>query len=81
VILRQKGNHGSWVKCATFAECYENDISVMLTVMKWPWDSLIRDTTGSRFNVLLIVFGSMMIMMFLDEDMIHGWLLLKVGVY
>jgi hypothetical protein len=32
-ILRQKGNHGSWVKCATSAECYETNISVVLTVM------------------------------------------------
>jgi hypothetical protein len=26
-------NHGSWVKCATSAECYEIDISVVLAVM------------------------------------------------
>jgi hypothetical protein len=31
-ILGQKGNHGSWVKCATFAECYETNISAVLTV-------------------------------------------------
>jgi hypothetical protein len=30
---RQKGNHGSWVKCTTSAECYETDISVVLAVM------------------------------------------------
>jgi hypothetical protein len=30
---RQKGNHGSWVKCATYAKCYETDISVVLAVM------------------------------------------------
>jgi hypothetical protein len=30
---RQKRNHGSWVKCATYAECYETDISAVLTVM------------------------------------------------
>jgi hypothetical protein len=30
---RQKGNHGSWVKCATSAECYETDISAVLMVM------------------------------------------------
>jgi hypothetical protein len=28
-----RGNHGSWVKCATSAECYETDISVVLAVM------------------------------------------------
>jgi hypothetical protein len=30
---RQKGNHGLLVKCATSAECYETDISVVLAVM------------------------------------------------
>jgi hypothetical protein len=29
----KKRNHGSWVKCATSAECYETNISVVLTVM------------------------------------------------
>jgi hypothetical protein len=29
----RKGNHGSWVKCATSAECYETDISAVLMVM------------------------------------------------
>jgi hypothetical protein len=33
MISRQKGNHDLWVKCATFVECYETDISAMLTVM------------------------------------------------
>jgi hypothetical protein len=32
IILGQKGNHNSWVKCTTSAECYQTDISVMLTV-------------------------------------------------
>jgi hypothetical protein len=32
-ILGQKGNHDSWVKCATSIECYETDISAMLTDM------------------------------------------------
>jgi hypothetical protein len=32
VILGQKGDHGSWVMCATSAECYETDVSVVLTV-------------------------------------------------
>jgi hypothetical protein len=31
-ILVQKGNHDSWVKCATSIECYETDISAALTV-------------------------------------------------
>jgi hypothetical protein len=31
-ILGQKGNHNSWVKCATSAECYETDIPVVLMV-------------------------------------------------
>jgi hypothetical protein len=33
VLLGQKGNHGSRVKFATSAECYEIDISVVLTIM------------------------------------------------
>jgi hypothetical protein len=33
--------------------------------------SLIRDTAGLRFNGSINVFGSMMIMMFLDEEMVH----------
>jgi rhamnose utilization protein RhaD (predicted bifunctional aldolase and dehydrogenase) len=32
MILGQKGNHGSCVKCATSEECYETNISVVLTV-------------------------------------------------
>jgi hypothetical protein len=32
-LLGQKGNHGSWVKCATSVECYETNISVVLMVM------------------------------------------------
>jgi hypothetical protein len=31
--------------------------------------------------VLLMVLASMMIMMFLEEEMVHGWLLLKLGFY
>ena len=34
--------------------------------------SLFRDTDGSRYNGSTYAFGSMMIMMFLDEEMIHG---------
>jgi hypothetical protein len=33
MIYGQNGNHNSWVKCATFAECYETDISAVLAVM------------------------------------------------
>jgi hypothetical protein len=33
MISGQKGNHDLWVKCATSAECYETDISVVLRVM------------------------------------------------
>jgi hypothetical protein len=31
-LLGQKGNHDSWVKCATSAECNETNISAVLTV-------------------------------------------------
>jgi hypothetical protein len=33
--------------------------------------SFIRDTYGLRYNSSIDGFGSMMIMMFLDEEMIH----------
>jgi hypothetical protein len=31
-LLGKKGNHGSWVKCATSVECYEIDMLAVLTV-------------------------------------------------
>jgi hypothetical protein len=34
--------------------------------------SLIRDTNGSRYNGSIYDIGSMIIMMFLDEEMVHG---------
>jgi hypothetical protein len=37
---RQKGNHDLWVKCATSAECYETDISVVLAVMSGQGSSI-----------------------------------------
>jgi hypothetical protein len=46
---------------------------------------LIRDTDGSRYYGSIYGFGSMTIMMFLDEEMIHGlviaktWLLLIIN--
>jgi hypothetical protein len=40
VILGQKENHGSWVKCATSAECYETDISVVLAVLSGQGSSI-----------------------------------------
>jgi hypothetical protein len=36
----QKGNHDLWVKCTTFAECYETDISAMLAVMSGQGSSI-----------------------------------------
>jgi hypothetical protein len=47
--------------------------------------SLIRDTDDSIYNGSIYYFGSMMIIMFLDEEMIHGlviaktWLLLIIN--
>jgi hypothetical protein len=47
--------------------------------------SLIRDTDGSRYNGSIYGFGSMMIMIFLDEEMVHRlviaktWLLLIIN--
>jgi hypothetical protein len=39
--------------------------------------SLIRDTDGSRYNGFIYGFGSMMIMIFLDEEMVHGLAITK----
>jgi hypothetical protein len=39
--------------------------------------SLIRDTDGSIYNGSIYYFGSMMIIMFLDEEMIHGLVIAK----
>jgi hypothetical protein len=40
MISGQNGNHGSWVKCATYAECYETDISAVLAVMSGQGSSI-----------------------------------------
>jgi hypothetical protein len=37
---------------------------------------LIRDTDGSRYNGSIYGFGSMIIMIFLDEEMVHGLVIL-----
>jgi hypothetical protein len=39
--------------------------------------SLIRDTDDMRYNGSINGFGSMMIMMFLDEEMIHELVIAK----
>jgi hypothetical protein len=39
--------------------------------------SLIRDTDDLRYNGFINDFGSMMIMMFLDEEMSHGLVIAK----
>jgi hypothetical protein len=39
--------------------------------------SLIRDTDDLRFSGSIDGFGSMMITMFLDEEMIHGLVIAK----
>jgi hypothetical protein len=39
--------------------------------------SLIRDTDDVGYNGSINGFGSMMIMMFLDEEMIHGLVIAK----
>jgi hypothetical protein len=40
MISGQNGNHSSWVKCATSAECYKTGISVMLAVMSGQGSSI-----------------------------------------
>jgi hypothetical protein len=39
--------------------------------------SLIRDTDDLRYNGSVYGFGSMIIMMFLNEEMIHGLVIAK----
>ena len=39
---------------------------------------MIRDTDDLRFNGSIYGFGLMMIMMFLDEEMIHGLVIAKI---
>ena len=55
----------------------ETDISTMLMVMSGLGILLIRDTNDRDAMVPLMVFGSMMIMMVLDEEMIHGLVFAK----
>ena len=40
--------------------------------------SLIRVKDDPRFNGSINGFGSMMIMMFLDEEMVHGLVIAKI---
>jgi hypothetical protein len=82
---RLERDHNSWVKCATSAGEWNWYINHAHGYER-PWDPLwleihmIWDTM-----VLLMVFGSMVILMFLDEEMIHGlviaktWLLLIIN--
>jgi hypothetical protein len=59
----------------------ETDISAVLTVMSALGSSLIRDTDGSIYNGSIYDFGSMVIMMFLDEEMIHGLVIAKTWLH
>jgi hypothetical protein len=38
---------------------------------------MIWDTDGSRYNGFIYGFGSMMILFFLDEEMVHGLAITK----
>jgi hypothetical protein len=69
---RQKGNHDSWVKCATSAEGMKLIYQPCSRLRVALGSSLIRDTDDPRYNGSIYGFGSMMIMMFFDEEMIHG---------
>jgi hypothetical protein len=40
--------------------------------------SLIRNTDDMRYNGSIYGFGSMMIMLFLDEKMVHGLVIAKL---
>jgi hypothetical protein len=39
---------------------------------------LIRDTDDLRYNGSIYGFGSMMIMLFLDEETVHGLVIAKI---
>jgi hypothetical protein len=77
MISRQNGNHNLWVKCVTYVEDYK----LIYQSCSWLWaalgSSLIRDTDGSRYNGSIYYFGSMMIIMFLNEEIIHGLVIAK----
>jgi hypothetical protein len=49
----------------------ETDISVCSRLRAALGSSLIRDTDGSIYNGSIYGFGSIMIMMFLEEEMVH----------
>jgi hypothetical protein len=55
----------------------ETDISTVLTIKSVLGSSLIRDTDDLRYNGSIYGFGSMMIMFFLDEEMVHGLAITK----
>jgi hypothetical protein len=68
---RLERDHGSWVKCATSVEGMKLIHQTCSRLRAALGSSLIRDTDGSRCIDHIYDFGSMMIMMFLDEEMVH----------
>jgi hypothetical protein len=68
---RLERDHDSWVKCATSAEGMKLIYQPCSRLRAAMGSSLIRDTDGSRCIDPIYDFGSMMIMMFLDEEMVH----------
>jgi hypothetical protein len=61
-----------WVKCATTTECYETDISVVLTVMSGQEAPLIRDTLirdvwftgGDKYDGFDYAYGNVFLVFF-----------------
>jgi hypothetical protein len=60
----QKGNHDSWVKCATSTEGMKLIYQPCSRLRAALGSSLIRDTDVMRHNGFIYGFGSMMIMRF-----------------
>jgi hypothetical protein len=56
-LLGQKGNHDSWVKCATSAEGMKLIYQSCSRLRAALGSSLIRDTDGSRYNGSIYGFG------------------------
>jgi hypothetical protein len=72
MIPGQNGNHGSWVKCATSAEGMKLIYQPCSRLRAALGSSLIRDTDDMRHNGFIYGFGSRLILVFLDEEKVHG---------
>jgi hypothetical protein len=75
---RLERDHGSWVKCVTSAEGMKLIYQSCSRLRAALGSFLIRDTDDMRYNGSIYGFGSMMIMLFLDQEMVHGLVIAKI---